>query len=110
MIGGITLFAGFYALSLMIAAATMQNQGDFKLLFIPVGGPFIVAAGLRGCEVCTAMRVPMILDGLLQTAGATMFAVAVSSGGEKILKRNDVARATPRVSLGPASASLRWTF
>lgn len=112
-IAGISVFGGAYFLSLLGAFSSVSdggsNSGSYAALFIPVIGPWIVLgtddsnSGLAGI---------MVLDGLAQAAGATMFIIGMATGDKKVLKRVDVAqnKKVPQVFVGPKSAALRWTF
>jgi hypothetical protein len=109
---GASVVAAFYAMALVPAfSATLGNAiPSDRYLFIPVAGPFVVAADLN---VNSSDRVWLLLDGALQLTGA-----AVVVAGSLIRRRHVAgileARAAPTLlpfaAATLAGVSLRWDF
>jgi hypothetical protein len=114
VVAGSVTFGATYLASLLGAAAVVAGSDDgksFTPLFAPVVGPFITigTAGSSG-----AGTLWLVLDGLVQTAGATMLVVGLAAD-EKFLERAASGEATPLESLAhpqvmmtPGGAALRW--
>jgi hypothetical protein len=122
VIAGASLWGGAYTLSVVGALSVLSsgglyasNTGQFGPLFIPVLGPFIALGtapdASLGDDDSRAVGALMILDGLSQVAGATMF-IGGLLAEKKILLRNDLAssKAIPEIFIGPRSAALRFHF
>ena len=92
------------------AIATDAGAPAGATLFVPVFGPF-VAAGLQGSATGGFL---LVLDGLAQAAGVTMFALGMAR--PKVTLRRDLAArlelAPVPLSFGPGSGGvgLRGTF
>lgn len=115
-IAGICVFGGAYFLSVLGAASSLSSTSgsssdtSYAPLFIPIVGPFVMLGTDASPSSGNGLAGIMILDGLAQVAGATMFIIGMASGEKKVLKRMDAAQAAPQVLLGPKSAAVRWTF
>jgi hypothetical protein len=130
-IAGASLFGGAYLISATGATTAVESTPEVAYFYIPVAGPFVMIgvinggrknpdSGSTGEGILTAI---VVVDGLIQAIGATMFIVGVASD-RKLLVRNDVASrgasrvgdsraqplSIPDLSIGLSSASLRWQF
>jgi hypothetical protein len=105
VIAGASMFGAGYGISIAVAASTEGDETAMPL-YVPVVGPFIVAAqvdygGQLGGLSVMFIGVPLVIDGLVQTAGATMLIAGVAAK-RKYYERDDLAErdTTPRVAVG----------
>lgn len=111
---GAPLFGGLYLITLMAGTVGYdeadqdqenaypgqtfdadENPDNWIPLFFPIAGPFIAMGTL---EPRAPAYIPLILDGLGQTAGLVMFIVGLAVK-DKVLVRNDVAK--PKIEVAP---------
>lgn len=108
--GGVT-FASTYGLSVLasIAFATeSQREADrFLPLLVPLGGPFITigTSDAKGTETML-----LLMDGLGQVAGVTMFIIGMTSKTDMLVRSNQPTGAVPNVLLGASSGALQWVY
>lgn len=75
MVGGGVTFGSLYFLSILggsIGGVGSDKSSDANWLFVPFVGPFVAAGPAHGSD-----RTFLIIDGLLQTGGATLFALGI---------------------------------
>jgi hypothetical protein len=111
VIAGAITFGSTYLVSALtsasLIAASSSNNAGFAPLFAPIAGPFVT---IGTAHATGAGILWLVLDGLGQTAGATMLIYGLVAE-EKYLQRTPVARLThPEVLVGPGTTALRWKF
>lgn len=96
-----------------IAGGAVANVADYvgwgEPLLIPLAGPF-VAVGVAHTKGLFTLT--LILDGLVQTAGAAIFIAGLVTE-ETIVTRvrnKSFSLPAPALLVGPGSAALRWQF
>ena len=91
IIGGAATFGTTYIVTAVGAAGTSD-----KTAYIPIVGPFILAARAEGPVASLAVFI-LALDGLAQAAGATMLITGLAYKKQELV-RNDIVGATVRVT------------
>jgi hypothetical protein len=93
VIAGAVMLGVGYGIAAGVAAST-EGDGRADSAYIPIAGPFILAGRLDydagGGLGLMAVGVPLILNGLVQTAG-TVLLVAGLGSSRSWLQRNDIA-------------------
>ncbi len=117
-IAGGAVFGVFYLMSVGIGAQSLKyDEAPYGAFFVPVLGPFIVAAAgdfggsdSLGSFVNTVTVGSFVLIGLAQTAGAAMLLTGILQK-KKVLVRNDIAKVVqPEFFVGPRSVGMKFSF
>lgn len=118
-ITGASLFGIAYLGSTLGASVALDTgHPEWAPLFIPIAGPFIALATaddeIGRSKLRTLTRVGLVMDGLIQTGGATMLIAALVSR-RPTFRRLDLEPPpppsfVPQVSVGPRGMSARMLF
>lgn len=81
-IPGISMFGGAYALSVLVAQPS-QNNGT-SWLYVPVFGPWITIAECTECD--DLANSALAFDGLIQSAGVTLFILGLTLTQKKFVR------------------------
>lgn len=115
---GVGLLGGAYLASFLAAGtAVSEGEDDIAPLFIPVAGPWIT---VRTADDGDELRVPLVMDGLVQLAGLGLLIGGLAAQRE-VFVRSDVASSTPaqppaegptvrRVAVGAGTVSMLGDF
>ncbi len=110
VVSGALSFGLTYLASVITGAVTLSSGSGNAPLFVPVVGPYVT---IGTAQASGAGAVWLILDGLAQTGGATIFVYSLITR-ERYLERKDRpqlhALVHPELFVGPGVGSLRWTF
>jgi hypothetical protein len=118
IIAGSIVFSVFYVVSAATGAQSLgYDEAPYGAMFVPVLGPFIVAAagdfggsGSSGEFVESFATASFALIGLMQAGGAAMLFGGIFAK-KKVLARQDAARVVrPDVFVGPGSIGMKLTF
>ena len=108
VIAGSIVFGTFYLFTVAGATAAESSQAPWGALYVPVLGPFIVAAAgdFRGDS--QIVRPLFVLDGIIQAGGAAMLIAGIVAK-QKVLVREDLAART-ELLVGPGSVGMKMSF
>ena len=118
LVTGAAIFGGFYVPSALLA--TWSGNSADRWLFVPIVGPWIDVFTRAGCDkahdvdyACanqTAYGVLLVIDGIAQAAGATIFSIAVATPRHVLARDPAVASAAGTVALRltPALGRSGW--
>jgi hypothetical protein len=118
VIGGSVMLGAGYLISAGIAASAIDdgNSGELAPLFVPVVGPFITLGTLDfsgdfGSLAFIVIGLPLIIDGLVQTAGTIMLVTGLAAP-KTVVKRDGSAATdtTPRLRFGGDRILLEGRF
>lgn len=107
---GIATFVPLYGLSALFGGVYLGSEtGNAKRygpMIIPVIGPFATI----GTADTNAGTLFLVLDGLGQLTGATLFVIGMLSEEKYLARTTAGLNLRPEVFIGPKSATLRWQF
>jgi hypothetical protein len=112
VIAGATTFGTGYIVSVVVGAVGLKSGSNLIPMFIPIVGPFITLGTGEVGEFNMLILGPiLVLDGLLQTAGAVALTVGLASP-KKVLVRGaaPAADTTPRIRFGGNRIAIEGRF
>ncbi len=108
VIAGATTLGAVYLLTTLgaaIAVDTSSNPEAYEPLFIPVAGPFVT---IHTADANATGTFGLVLDGLAQTAGLSMFVAGLVAQEEVLVWRGHGMTVAP--TAGPTGAGLTGSF
>jgi hypothetical protein len=107
---GIATFAPLYGLSALFGGIYLgAENGDAKKygpMAIPIIGPFAT----MGTSSTDGTGLFLLLDGIGQLTGATLFIVGMISEEKYLARQTASVNLRPEVIVGPKSVAMRWQF
>lgn len=116
VIAGAVMLGAGYGIAAAVGASSVGESSEDELLplFIPIVGPFITVGSLDfsgdfGGLGFILIGLPLILDGLLQAAGAIALTAGITSPKQVLVRDGAlVSSSTPRLRIKPTG--VEWRF